>query len=214
MSSAGVILLHGIGRTGASMQPLAARLVGAGYDTLALDYPSRARDLSALADWLQARAGAWCEAQARVHLVTHSMGGLVARVFVARYRPAHLGRVVMLAPPNQGSEIADLLRPLRAYRAAFGPAGAQLGTRRDAATSAMLGPADFELGVIAGTRALDPAGWLLLPKPNDGKVSVEATRLAGMADHLILPATHTFIMRHPAAIAATLAFLRNGRFRP
>ena len=211
--SDGVILLHGIGRGASSLSSLASRLDTAGYRPLNLDYPSRSRDLAELADWLQARAGAWCERQARVHFVTHSMGGLLARAFVARHRPRRLGRIVMLAPPNQGSEIADLLVATRAYRAVFGPAGAQLGTRRDAATLALLAPSDCEIGIIAGSRALDPAGWAYLPKPNDGKVTVAATQLEGMADHIVVPATHSFIMRHPAAIRATLDFLRDGRFR-
>ena len=209
-----MILLHGIGRGASSMAPLSARLAAAGYRPLNLDYPSRSRDLAGLADWLQARVGPWCERiDGRVHLVGHSMGGLVARAFVARHRPLWLGRLVMLAPPNQGSEIADLLAGSRAYRAVFGPAGAQLGTRRDPATSALLGrPDSFEVGIVAGSRALDLAGWAYLPKPNDGKVSVAATRLEGMTDHVVVPATHTFITRHPAAIRATLAFLRDGRF--
>ncbi len=197
------------------MARMAAALAADGYRTLNLDYPSRKRDLAALADYVQVRVGAWSEASdGRLHVVTHSMGGLVARVWAGRHRPPQLRRLVMLAPPNQGSEITDLLGRARAYRAVFGPAGAQLGTRRDAATAALLAkPLECEVGIIAGTRSLDPAGWLALPKPNDGKVSVASTRLEGMADHLVLPATHTFLMRHPAVIAATLDFLRDGHFQ-
>ena len=214
MRVASVLLLHGIGRSSASMARMAEAVAAAGYRTRNLDYPSRRRDLAALADYVQARMGAWCAASdGPVHLVTHSMGGLVARAWIGRHRPARLGRFVMLAPPNQGSEIADLVGRTRAYQGTFGPAGAQLGTRRDAATSALLGTSlGCEVGVIAGTRTIDPLGWLVLPKPNDGKVSVASTRLEGMVDHLVLPVTHTFLMRDDAVIAATLAFLRDGRF--
>ncbi len=196
------------------MAQMATALAAAGYRTLNLDYPSRVRDLAGLAEYVNGRAEGWCERlEGRVHVVTHSMGGLVARALVARHRPERLGRVVMLAPPNGGSEIADLLGDTRAYQAVFGPAGAQLRTRRDAATLDLLRPLDWQLGIVAGTRSLDLAGWLYLPKPNDGKVTVASTRLDGMADHIAVPATHTFIMRHPAAIRATLDFLRDGRFR-
>ncbi|MCX8255115.1 Alpha/beta hydrolase [Beijerinckiaceae bacterium RH AL1] len=214
MRDAGVLLLHGMGRTSASMAHMARALARAGFRTLNLDYPSRTRDLAALADHVQARAGGWSAASGGgVHVVTHSMGGLVARAWIARHAPAGVARIVMLAPPNQGSEIADLLGRSRAYRGLFGAAGAQLGTRRDAATAALLAtPCGCEIGVIAGTRTLDPLGWLVLPKPNDGKVSVASTRLEGMTDHLLLPVTHTFLMHDPQVVAATIAFLRDGRF--
>lgn len=209
----GVVLLHGLGRTSASMRKFQRSLVRAGFRTLNLDYPSRRHDIAALAD----QVGPIIERFAakltgRLHLVTHSMGGLVARALIHHRRPARLGRVVMLAPPNQGSEIADLLGGTRTYRRIFGPAGAQLGTLGAGAMADLLGPVDYELGIIAGTRALDPLGWAALPKPNDGKVTVAATKLAGMADHIALPATHTFIMRDPAVIAASIHFLREGCF--
>ena len=152
----------------------------------------------------------------RLHLVTHSMGGLVARILVAHhdgFAPPRLGCTVQLAPPNGGSEIADLLAPRAAYRWFYGPAGAQLGTA-GWGTAPVAWPPGRPLAIIAGTRSLDPLGWLMLPKPNDGRVSVARTRVPGAAVHLVLPATHTFIMRHPAAIRATLAFLRGGATSP
>ena len=210
-----VLLLHGIARTSTSMGRLAQAIERAGYRVLNLDYPSCVCDLAALADHVAAHVDGWRETSpGPLHLVTHSMGGLVARAWISRHAPTDLGRIVMLAPPNHGSEIADRLERTRAYRAVFGPAGAQLGTRRDVATEALLAsPLPCEVGVIAGTRTIDPLGWLALPKPNDGKVSVASTRLEGMADHLVLAVTHTFLMRDPAVIAATLAFLRKGPLR-
>ena len=118
----------------------------------------------------------------------------------------------MLGPPSGGSELADRLGGLAPYRWTFGPAGAQLATRRDPALLALLGPASCPVGVIAGTRAFDPLGWLLLPRPNDGRVAVARTRLPGMTDHLVLPVTHTLMMRSLVVIAQTLHFLGQGRF--
>jgi pimeloyl-ACP methyl ester carboxylesterase len=206
-------LLHGISRTALSMRPLERGLSRAGYATLNLTYPSRRRSLADLADGLAPRIRSFAAGlDGPFHIVTHSMGGLVARVLLARHRPQRLGRVVMLAPPNAGSEIADLLHRNPLYRGWFGPAGAQLVARRDEALSALLGGVDFELGVIAGTRSLYPLASRLLPRPNDGRVSVAATRVEGMADHLALPVSHPLIVRDGEAIRQTLAFIRDGRF--
>lgn len=195
------------------MRAMERALQAEGYATLNLSYPSRRRSLAELADDLAPRAQRFAaDLDGPLHLVTHSMGGLLARALLARHRPPRLGRVVMLAPPSGGSEIADRLHRNRLYRLWFGPAGAQLVTRRDDALTALLGAVDYELGVIAGTRSLYPLASLLLPRPNDGRVSVAATRLDGMADHLTLPVSHPMIVRSRHAIRQTLAFLRDGRF--
>ena len=176
-----------------------------------IDYPSRRYDIATLAAFVGDRARRFVASQAgdggQIHLVTHSMGGLVARALIRLERPPNLGRVVMLGPPNQGTEIADRLVNLGLYRRVFGPAGREL-------TTWAAGPetVDYELGIIAGDRPLDILSWALLPKPNDGKVTVARTRLAGMTDHIVLPVTHTLMMRDAAVIHSTLAFLRDGRF--
>jgi hypothetical protein len=141
------------------------------------------------------------------------MGGLLARVYLARYRPEQLGRVVMLGTPNGGSEIADRLKNISAYRAFFGPAGQQLGTQRDSAIAALFPPVDYPVGIIAGDRSIDPIASAFLPKPHDGRVSVANTRLDGMADHVVIATAHPWLMRNSLAIEQTIAFLRDGRFR-
>ena len=192
------------------MRALELRLADEGYATANLGYPSRRLGIVELADRLAPEVQALTErVDGRVHIVTHSMGGLIARVLLARHRPARMGRVVMLAPPNSGSELADRLGRLPPYRWWFGPAGAQLGTRQDAA---LLGPVDYELGVVAGSRSFYPLASALLPRPNDGRVSVAATRLEEMADHLVLPVTHPTIVWNRTVIAQVVAFLRHGRF--
>jgi alpha-beta hydrolase superfamily lysophospholipase len=201
-----VLLLHGIGRSPASLAKLERGLAAAGFETLNLGYKSRTASLDQLADQVRREAGAFLDRNdGPLHIVTHSMGGLVARALIAKYRPASLGRVVMLGPPNQGSEIADLLHRTWLYRRFYGPAGAQLIT----------GPmprVDFSLGVIAGDRSLDPFCWLIIPGPNDGKVSVARTAIGGMDDHAVLHATHTFMARNARVLSLTIRFLRRGRF--
>jgi pimeloyl-ACP methyl ester carboxylesterase len=118
-----------------------AALEASGFATLNLDYASRRMPLEMLADDIHSTvAGFATGVDGSLHFVCHSMGGLLARVYLARYRPQRLGRVVMLGTPNGGSEIADRLKNFTAYRAFFGPAGQQLGTLRDAAVDAMLHP--------------------------------------------------------------------------
>lgn len=210
---ASVVLLHGISRSPRSMRAIERRLAAEGYRTANLSYPSRASDLGTIADQLAPHLAALSPEDAGpVHFVTHSMGGLVARALLTRYRPPHLGRVVMLAPPNGGSELADRFSRLPPYRWWFGPAGGQLATRPDPDTAALLGPVDYELGVIAGSRSLYPIASALMPRPNDGRVSLASTAVEGMADHVVLPTSHPLIVRNRAAIEQVVAFLHTGRF--
>ncbi|MHC2621802.1 pimeloyl-ACP methyl ester carboxylesterase [Bradyrhizobium huanghuaihaiense] len=209
----GVVLLHGIARTSASLAKLERALQASGFTTLNIDYPSRSKPIAAITDDIHPAIARFAERDAPLHFVAHSMGGLVARAYIARHRPARLGRVVMLGTPNSGSEVADLLRGFPPYRAFYGPAGLELTTTPATVPSAL--PAiDYPVGVIAGTRFIDPvAGLFVLPKPNDGRVSVQSTMLAGMTDHVVVKASHTGLPRHTAAIEQTIAFLRDGRFR-
>ena len=148
-----------------------------------------------------------------LHIVTHSLGGLVARSLILEHRPAQLGRVVMLAPPNAGSEIADLLYLTRLNRLFLGPVGPQVRTARLIEDEQLLGEVDFDLGIIAGSRPLDPLfPRLMMPRPNDGKVTVAATQVAGMADHIVLPVSHTLMMYDRRVVAQAMAFLADGRF--
>jgi len=143
------------------------------------------------------------------------MGGLLVRYYLSTRTLPDLARVVMLAPPNQGSEVADALREKEWFRHLNGPAGAQLGTGPDG-IAASLGPVAYPVGVIAGSEVAFYDGWLAgrIPGENDGKVSVQRTRVEGMSDFRVLPVTHTFIVSDDEAIAQTLSFLRQGRFLP
>lgn len=204
----GVVLLHGIARSSASLKSLERALKAAGFATLNLDYPSRKKPIAALAEDIHPQVARFAERDAPLYFVAHSMGGLVTRAYIAKYRPARLAGVVMLGTPNSGSEVADLLSGSRLYRAFYGPAGLELTTAIRA-----LPAVDYPVGVIAGCRFIDPvAGHFVLPKPNDGRVSVQSAMLAGMTDHVVVKASHTGLPRNAGAITQTIAFLREGRF--
>jgi len=210
----GVVLLHGISRTARSFRKMQTALEGCGFATLNQDYASRRKALEALAEDIHPAIQRFADGiDGSVHFVGHSMGGLLARVYLARYRPKRLGRVVMLGTPNSGSEIADRLKHIGAYRAWFGPAGQQLVTQRDATIAAMFPPIDYPVGIIAGNRSVDPIMSAFLPKPHDGRVSVENTRLDGMADHIIVGTSHPWLVRNGRAIEQTITFVRDGSFR-
>jgi triacylglycerol lipase len=206
-----VVLLHGLGRTNRSMQKLETRLASAGYAVRNLRYPSRQATPEALVEHLHAQLAACCGAAKRVHFVTHSLGGILLRAYLAERELPQLGRVVMLAPPNRGSEYVNLLRDVRLFRWVFGPAAVELGTDPSSLPN-RLPPVTFELGVIAGTTGINPVSVFVVSGENDGTVSVESTRIAGMRDFVAIPASHSFIMYSDLAVDLTLAFLRDGRF--
>jgi pimeloyl-ACP methyl ester carboxylesterase len=211
----GVVLLHGISRTALSFRKMQLALERAGFATLNLDYESRRKALEGLAEDIDPAIQRFADRiDGSVHFVCHSMGGLLARVYIARHRPKHLGRVVMLGTPNSGSEIAERLKNFGVYRAFFGPAGQQLGTRRDAAIEALFPPVDYPVGIIAGNRSIYPIASRFLPRPHDGRVSIANTKLEGMADHVVVAASHPWLVRNSVAIAQTIAFLREGKFNP
>lgn len=211
--TAGVLLLHGHGRTGLSMSFLASELADAGFASIAPSYGMR-RSMDEILAHLAPRIATFeATLDGPLHIVTHSLGGLVARALVNGSRPKRLGRMVQLAPPNQGSELADMLFDMKLSAAVLGPVAPMLRTNRLRSHEALFGPVDYELGVVAGDVSVNLVPESILPRPNDGKVSVAATRLPGMADHVVVHVPHSLMPFHPDSVGQALAFLDGGRFR-
>jgi pimeloyl-ACP methyl ester carboxylesterase len=206
-----VVLLHGLARTDRSFSKMEAALVDAGYDVINFGYPSRSNDIESLAAEVIPSALSRAKAGNEVHFVTHSMGGILIRQYLGKKPIENLGRVVMLGPPNKGSQVVDKLQDVPGFELINGPAGMQLGTGEMSVPS-QLGPANFEVGIVAGTRSINLILSTMLPSPDDGKVSVENTKLEGMSDHIELPVAHPFLMTNQRVIEQVIRFLKTGKF--
>ncbi len=208
-----VALLHGLARTEQSMAVLAERLRSEGFSVCNVSYPSRDYPIVTLArDYvLPALRDCFPDPAKPIHFVTHSLGGIVARQLATIDATINFGRVVMLSPPNKGSEVVDVLGDWWLFGVINGPAGRQLGTSPESVPNS-LGPAPFELGVITGSRTINFILSTLIEGRDDGKVSIESAKLAGMSDFMVMPVTHPFIMRDDAVGEQALHFLHHGEF--
>lgn len=208
-----VVLLHGVAMSSWVMSPIARALEREGYRVINLSYPSRKMPLEELArDYLPrelARRGALTAP--RLHFVTHSMGSILLRLYVRERRPANLGRAVMIGPPNHGSQAADRAAKRGWMRTVMGVNLPRLTTGENSITRT-LGPADFDVGVIAGSSLLNPMFKRDMPGVHDGVVTVESAKLEGMRDFRIVPHSHTVMLWRRTVIDDVRAFLRDGKF--
>lgn len=207
------ILLHGLARGSASMSAIEKALNEQGYHVQNIDYPSTSKSIDQLIAHIDEIYRSCCIASKKTHFVTHSLGGILARVYLETHRISNIGRVVMIAPPNQGSEIVDQIGEWDIFKAIFGETGTKLGTGNKHLPRKLPNPY-YEVGIIAGDAFINPVGWALLPSPNDGAVSVESTKLTGMRDFVVVNHSHTFIQQMSDTINLAIRFIKTGKFNP
>ncbi len=208
-----VILLHGLARTNNSMQKIEQRLSAKGYRVLNLDYSSRAEKIEQIVQQtlIPQLHRFYKDTTKQIHFVTHSMGGIILRYYLNKKPDILVGRIVMLSPPNKGSEVVDFLKNVPGIKKLMGPAFEQLSADSASFVNS-LKPLKEEIGVITGNSSVNFINSILLPGEDDGKVSVERARLAEMTDFLVVPRSHPFIMKAPEVITQIEYFLKNGVF--
>ncbi len=208
-----VVLLHGLVRTEKSLVKLEHRLEDNGYCAVNIGYPSRKKAVQELSVDIIPTAIAKCEEKgaSKIHFVTHSIGGILVRYYLEHNEVPSLGRVVMLSPPNNGSEVVDKLKDNCIFKWLNGPAGMQLGTDPDSLPKT-LGVPRYQVGIITGDRTINPILSLLIPGKDDGKVSIESAKLEGMKDFLIVHKSHALIMNDNEVLKQVTAFIQNGAF--
>ena len=210
--AAQVVLMHGLGRSEAAMLLMENHLLGAGYDVFNIGYPSNAADPQTLQALITDAVDECCANNGRpLHFVGHSLGGLLIRAYLADRAPNNLGKVVLLGPPNKGSQLADREDGLTEILVDFaGPTAQMLGTG-PGDFPATLEPPFFPLGIIAGNVS-NPASNQWLEEPNDGMVTVESAKLDGMTDFIELKLTHWGLRNSDEVFQQVTYFLQNNRF--
>jgi hypothetical protein len=208
-----IILLHGMGRTRFSMSSLEKYLTNHGYHVINESYPSTQKLIEEISSTHVAKAVERCQQKntTKIHIVTHSLGGIVTRQYLQNASLPDGSRIVMLSPPNQGSSLVDKIRNIPFYKWFTGKAGQQLTSDANSLVH-KLKPIHQEVGIITGNRSLDPWFSWLIKGEDDGKVSVEEARLEEMKDFLVVPHGHTFIMNSKTVQQQVLHFLQYGCF--
>lgn len=195
-----VVLLHGLGRSSWSMHKLGSALARSGYRVININYPSQSDSIENLVKNIIAEEieKNYVDKSKQINFVTHSMGGAITRYYLDQEKIENLGRVVMIAPPNKGAEIADDWSNNFIKRLWYGPAIEQMNTSSKSLVNTLPLP-DYKFGVIAGL--------------NDEKVSVERTKLDTMEDFIIVNNEHTFIMMSNDVIQSTINYIETGKFK-
>ncbi len=205
------LLLHGLGRSKDSMKRMKRSLIKAGYEVYDVNYASLSYKMERLSEQLREILTSMQGDFKEINVVTHSMGGIIARDVLSKNEFENMGRLVMLAPPNQGAKMADWLLGKAPLRYFTGPSGKQL--RTDAESFARkAGVPKCEFGVIAGQRKGGKGFNPFISEPDDGLVGVEETKMDGMKDFVVVRATHAFIMSKKETIRQTINFIENGEF--
>ncbi|MFG0296904.1 MAG: alpha/beta fold hydrolase [Maioricimonas sp. JB045] len=208
MSGTAVILIHGIVRSSKSFGAMPKMLTEAGYTVVGFDYPSTRVPIPECAGYFDKLVES-LEGVDEIHVVAHSMGGLVVRAWLAEHQDPRIKRMVMLGVPNNGARMANLLRDWTLFKAVFGPAGQQLVEDPEGLLENLPAP-EFEYAIVAGSRGTAKGFNPLIPGDDDGTVSVDSTRLPGAADFMTVPVLHTFLPRDRRVIDAVLRFLQTG----
>jgi uncharacterized alpha/beta hydrolase family protein len=207
-----VILLHGLGDVKLSMLKLEIALKEEGYTTKNIGYSSNGETIESLAEKELSEIVERYKKIGfdKIHFVTHSMGGLIVRCYLQDHELPEGSRIVMLSPPNKGSEVADHFKESKFYNLIVGDVGQELAT--DSNILSELKQIIPEIGIIAGDKSTNSYFSKIIPGEDDGRVAVDNTKLIEMKDFMIVHSTHLTIKYNDEVIRQTVFFLQNGKF--
>jgi len=208
----GVILLHGLGDIKLSMLKLELKLKEEGYTTVNIGYSTHNETIESLAEKKLTNIVDKFKKSgfSKIHFVTHSMGGLLVRCYLQDHELPEGSRIVMLSPPNHGSEVADHFKDSVFYQLIVGKVGEELTT--DSNMLEELKPIVPDVGIIAGNKSSNPYFSNIIPGEDDGRVAVDNTKLKEMDDFIVVPRTHLTIKYSDEVMEQTSHFLRTGKF--
>ena len=208
-----VILLHGMYRSAYAMKPVERFFTEQGYKVTNISYPSTEQDIESLVNNYLAPVveSLMSGENTKLHFVTHSMGGILVRYYLQHNGVDNLGKVVMIAPPNHGTALAELFADSSVIDTNSGPAKEQLSSQSDSWVN-QLGPVDFELGVIAGNYNKNPITAWLLAGDDDGVVAVESTKVENMNDFITVADKHFRLRSNKTVLQQAAYFLKYSAF--
>ena len=208
-----VVLLHGLRSSSFIWGKLEKSLQVNGYSVLKVDYPSSKYTIQTLAEKSIGEALQKCRAAGvdTISFVAHSMGNILLRYYLQEHDIPELFRIVMLSPPNQGSEIVDKFENHKLFQIVNGPAGMQLGAKEDGFVKSLPIP-NCEFGIITGRKSLNWIASVFIPGKDDGRVSLQNAKLEGMKGFKVVKSNHHFIMKNKIAVRSAVDFLNYGYF--
>lgn len=210
-----VVVVHGLGFSKFCVSKTIKALKKKGYVVMYFEYPTRKYPIDVLANEFLAKYIKYncTDKKKKINFVTHSFGGILVRKYLADNPSIRVGRVVMIAPPNHGSPIIDFFKNNLLFKFLFGPAAQQLGTSKNSYINLFKSRVNYDLGIIAGNRCINPISFFLIREAHDGIVTVNSTKLKGMKEHIIVNSPHLFMLNNELVINQVLNFLEIGCFK-
>ncbi len=208
-----VICLHGLRSSSHVWKKLQKQLVVEGYNVLLINYPSSKFPIEKLAEEALVPAISRCRKKQneKIHIVAHSLGSILARYYLQENDVAELGRVVMVSPPNNGSELVEKFHYVPGFRFINSPAGMQLGTDENGLIKSLEIP-DYEFAVLTGSRSINWIESCFIPANDDGRVSIQSAKLKNMKEFKVIKTNHHFIPYKKETIQSIINFIKHGTF--
>ncbi len=207
-----IFLIHGINSSPKDFKKMETAFKSYDYKVINFGYHSKVYTVNQIADNFLKRKIASVSQNDTINFITHSLGAIVLRAYLRDNKPKNIGKIVMIAPPNQGSEVANFFKDFFLYKIFYHKSGASL-SYNGIKKLALPNCDNYFCGIIAGTHTQLPFFSIFIKGEDDGKISVERTKLKGMKDFITLPYPHDTILKKQETIIQCKEFIKNGKFK-